>query len=66
MTDRLQEEITQINRDLSRIGEIRRAVTVREDRLLRRRQLLQNQVRDEATNGRMPVADQPPNRGRRP
>lgn len=47
MTDRLREEIRTVNDQLHDITLVRRTLTEREDRLLRRRQMLFSQLSDE-------------------
>lgn len=44
MTDRLREQIARIDHDLSHIHTVREELISREDRLLRQRQLLYNQL----------------------
>lgn len=47
MTDRVEEEIAAIERDLQRVHEIRAGTFVREDGLIRRKTTLQDQLRAE-------------------
>lgn len=65
MTDRLREEVNRITSELEDISRSRRELSVQEDRLLRQRQALHNQIRDETATERLPRPDRAPYGGRR-